>query len=115
MPPTTNWTVISARRGVAAPRGWPRRPMPAETLPHGQGAAVRSALALIRGYQVLFSWMYAGSCRFTPSCSHYAAESLRRFGLIRGGRLAVRRLLRCHPFGAHGIDPVPDLEPARRA
>jgi len=89
--------------------------MPAESLTQRPGAGVRCALALIRVYQLLFSWMYAGSCRFTPSCSHYAAESLRRFGLIRGGGLALRRLLRCHPFGAHGMDPVPDLEPARRA
>ena len=79
------------------------------------GAAVRIVLVLIRAYQLLFSWMYAGSCRFTPSCSHYAAESLQRFGLRRGGGLALRRLLRCHPFGAHGIDPVPDLGPAKRA
>jgi uncharacterized protein len=79
------------------------------------GTAARGLLALIRAYQVLFSWMYAGSCRFTPSCSHYASEAIRRFGLIRGGRLALRRLSRCHPFGAHGIDPVPDLGPARRA
>ena len=78
-------------------------------------ASVRFVLVLIRAYQLLFSWMYAGSCRFTPSCSHYAAESLQRFGLMRGGGLALRRLLRCHPFGAHGIDPVPDLGPVKRA
>jgi len=70
-------------------------------------AAVRVLLALIRTYQLLFAWMYAGSCRFTPSCSQYAAEAIRRFGALRGGRLAISRLMRCRPFGAHGIDPVP--------
>jgi putative membrane protein insertion efficiency factor len=75
---------------------------------------VRVALGLIRAYQLLFSWMYAGSCRFMPSCSHYAAESIRRFGVARGVAQAARRLVRCHPFGAHGIDPVPDLAPPER-
>lgn len=76
-----------------------------------QSAAARGVLALIRTYQLLFSWMYAGSCRFTPSCSEYAAESIRRFGFARGGLLAIRRLARCRPFGAHGMDPVPELLP----
>ena len=76
------------------------------------GAAQHVALFLIRAYQMAFSPMFAGSCRFTPSCSHYAAESIRRFGFIRGSRLAVRRLMRCHPFGAHGFDPVPDYAPS---
>jgi uncharacterized protein len=89
--------------------------MAAEPVPQDPGSGARVLLALIRAYQLLFSWMYAGSCRFTPSCSHYAAESIRRFGFFRGGGLALRRLARCHPFGAHGIDPVPDLGPARRA
>jgi putative membrane protein insertion efficiency factor len=89
--------------------------MPAEPVLESPGFAARALLALIRAYQLLFSWMYAGSCRFTPSCSHYAAESIRRFGLRRGSALAVRRLSRCHPFGAHGVDPVPDLAPLDRA
>ena len=76
------------------------------------GAAVRVVLALIRAYQLLFAWMYAGSCRLTPSCSHYAAESVRRFGIARGSRLALGRLMRCRPGGAYGIDPVPDFAPA---
>lgn len=76
------------------------------------GAAVRVVLALIRAYQLLFSWMYAGSCRLTPSCSHYAAESIRRFGIARGSGLALRRLTRCRPGGAYGIDPVPEFTPA---
>lgn len=47
-------------------------------------------------------------CRFTPSCSSYAIESLERHGLMRGSWLAVRRIGRCHPLGGHGFDPVPE-------
>ena len=70
-------------------------------------AGQRVALGLIRGYQLLFSPLFAGSCRFVPSCSAYAAEAIQRFGVVRGGALAARRLLRCHPFGGHGLDAVP--------
>jgi uncharacterized protein len=49
----------------------------------------------------------AGQCRFTPSCSEYALEAICRHGVARGGWLAVKRLLRCRPWGAHGPDPVP--------
>ena len=71
------------------------------------GVAQRAVLALIRGYQLAFSPFYAGSCRYVPSCSAYAQEAVERFGAMRGGLLAVRRLARCHPFGGHGLDPVP--------
>jgi putative membrane protein insertion efficiency factor len=67
----------------------------------------RVTLSLIRGYQLLFSPMFAGSCRYVPSCSVYAAEAVQRFGAVRGSALALRRLMRCHPFGGHGYDPVP--------
>jgi putative membrane protein insertion efficiency factor len=67
----------------------------------------RVALALVRGYQLLFSPMYAGSCRFVPSCSAYAVEAVERHGALRGSWLAVRRLARCRPLAAHGFDPVP--------
>lgn len=70
--------------------------------------AQRGALALLRAYQLAFSPLYAGSCRFVPSCSAYAAEAVRRFGVIRGSWLALRRLARCRPLAAHGFDPVPD-------
>lgn len=71
----------------------------------------RVLLAVIRFYQVAFAPMYAGSCRFVPSCSAYAAEAVERHGVARGGVLAARRLLRCHPFGRHGLDPVPPARP----
>lgn len=67
----------------------------------------RGALALLRFYKVLISPLFAGSCRFLPSCSDYAAEAVARFGVLGGSWLAARRLARCHPLGAHGLDPVP--------
>ena len=69
--------------------------------------AVRVALLLLRVYKVFISPYFYGSCRFLPSCADYAAEAVTRFGLIRGGWLAVRRLARCHPLCADGHDPVP--------
>ena len=65
------------------------------------------ALAGIRLYKVLISPMFAGSCRYLPSCSDYAAEAIYRFGVIRGSMLAAARLARCHPLGGHGLDAVP--------
>jgi putative membrane protein insertion efficiency factor len=67
----------------------------------------RLALVILRVYQVALSPLFAGSCRFVPSCSAYAVEAITRFGVIRGSGLAARRLLRCRPFAAHGFDPVP--------
>jgi putative membrane protein insertion efficiency factor len=69
--------------------------------------AQRGALRLLRAYKILLSPMFAGSCRFLPSCSDYAAEAVTRFGVVRGSLLAARRLARCHPLGPHGLDPVP--------
>jgi len=65
------------------------------------------ALWLIRAYQLLISPLIPNCCRFAPSCSHYAAEALRRYGLRRGLWLSLRRLARCHPFHPGGWDPVP--------
>jgi uncharacterized protein len=70
--------------------------------------SVRIALALIRAYKVLFSPLFTGSCRFVPSCATYSSEAIARFGVVRGGWLGARRLCRCHPFGGHGFDPVPN-------
>lgn len=81
-----------------------------ETAPGGLAAAAVTAglRALIRAYQLLLSPFLGGACRYYPSCSHYAMEALARHGAGRGGWLALRRLARCHPFGGHGFDPVPD-------
>jgi putative membrane protein insertion efficiency factor len=65
---------------------------------------------VVRAYQVTLSPIFGGSCRFDPSCSHYAIEAIDRHGAWRGTRLAGARLLRCHPFGSAGYDPVPDVE-----
>ena len=64
-------------------------------------------LALILLYQMTISPFTRGACRHVPSCSAYAAEAIRAHGAWRGGRLAAGRLLRCHPWGTHGYDPVP--------
>ena len=64
-------------------------------------------LVLIRVYQRFVSPYTPPSCRFYPSCSAYAVDAIARYGAWRGGYLAVRRLLRCHPFRAGGYDPVP--------
>jgi putative membrane protein insertion efficiency factor len=65
------------------------------------------ALSLIRFYQACLSPTLPSSCRFYPSCSEYAYEAVDRWGVRRGTGLALRRLLRCRPWGGHGYDPVP--------
>lgn len=67
----------------------------------------RIALALLRLYKLMVSPLFAGSCRFVPSCSEYAAGAISRFGVLQGSWLAARRLARCRPLAAHGFDPVP--------
>ncbi len=70
----------------------------------------RLFLALIRFYRRAISPMTPPSCRFTPTCSAYAEEAIRTHGAGRGGWLALRRLLRCHPLGPSGYDPVPRVK-----
>ena len=69
------------------------------------------AIFLIRGYQLLLSPLLGNNCRFQPTCSEYAVEAIRTQGLARGLWLAVRRIGRCHPWGAAGHDPVPPRRP----
>lgn len=73
----------------------------------------RFLLILIAFYRKAISPYTPPSCRFTPTCSSYAEEAIRRYGAARGGWLALRRLLSCHPFGRSGFDPVPDLDGRR--
>ncbi len=68
---------------------------------------------LIRVYQLAFSPLTAGSCRYEPSCSEYARQAIARFGAIQGSYLMAARLLRCHPWGGSGYDPVPEEFPGR--
>lgn len=85
-----------------------------------RGLIARALIAGVRGYQLAVSPALHAlggpgcGCRFTPTCSHYAAEALATHGALRGSALAARRLLRCHPWGPHGADPVP-APSARRA
>jgi putative membrane protein insertion efficiency factor len=73
----------------------------------------RVAVSLIEIYRTGISPLRLPCCRYLPTCSAYAAEAIERYGLVRGGWLALRRLLRCHPFHAGGHDPVPvAVEPA---
>lgn len=64
-------------------------------------------ILVVRGYQVVLSPHLPASCRYYPSCSHYAIEALGKHGALRGGWLAVKRIARCHPFRPGGFDPVP--------
>jgi putative membrane protein insertion efficiency factor len=69
------------------------------------------ALSLVHGYRTLISPVRGPCCRFTPTCSAYAIEAVERHGAWRGSLLALLRILRCHPFAAAGIDPVPATHP----
>ena len=64
-------------------------------------------ILLIRGYQLIVSPMLGSNCRFMPSCSEYALESLKVYGLIKGTYLTIKRIGKCHPWGSNGYDPIP--------
>ncbi len=67
----------------------------------------RPLLWFIRGYQRTVSPLLPASCRYEPTCSHYAYEAIERYGAARGSWIALKRLARCTPWGGHGWDPVP--------
>lgn len=67
----------------------------------------RIALFLIRLYQKTISRVLPPSCRFTPTCSHYGYEAIEKYGFVKGGWMAIKRVSRCHPFNPGGYDPVP--------
>jgi putative membrane protein insertion efficiency factor len=74
-----------------------------------QPVPVRMALLALRFYKAYLSILFAGSCRFEPTCSRYAYEAIERFGVTRGVWLGLKRLLRCHPLSRKsGYDPVPE-------
>ena len=71
----------------------------------------RILIGFITAYRYLLSPFIGQHCRFTPTCSEYAMEAIDRHGAGKGSWLAMRRLLRCHPFHAGGLDPVPEHFP----
>lgn len=96
--------VAAGASGVEAPPVGEGAPLPR---PHRRSPLAWVLWALIRLYQ-LVSAGRPSPCRFWPSCSAYALEAVERHGALKGGWLAARRLSRCHPWGPHGVDPVPD-------
>jgi uncharacterized protein len=65
---------------------------------------------LVKVYQILISPLIPATCRYQPTCSHYTVEALQKHGLLRGGRLALKRIFSCHPWGKSGYDPVPEKD-----
>ncbi len=65
-------------------------------------------IILIRAYQLIISPMLGSNCRFVPTCSEYAMESFKTHGLIKGLFLTIKRIGKCHPWGGHGYDPIPN-------
>jgi hypothetical protein len=88
--------------------------------PHARPAGLLSSagrlalLGAIRTYQYTLSAAFGPCCRFHPSCSHYGYEAVARFGALRGGWLAAKRIARCHPWNEGGEDPVPETWPAMK-
>lgn len=64
-------------------------------------------LFLIKAYKTLLSPILPPSCRYLPTCSEYSSQAIIKYGPLRGGWLALKRIARCHPWGGHGHDPVP--------
>ena len=64
-------------------------------------------IKIIRLYQIIISPLIGSNCRYTPSCSTYSIEALKKHGLMKGGKLSIKRILSCHPFGKSGPAPVP--------
>lgn len=64
-------------------------------------------MVLIKAYQMFLSPILPSSCRYTPTCSHYTMEALKKYGIFKGGWLGIKRISSCHPWGGSGYDPVP--------
>ena len=99
----------SWRFDVGAKAPTPQRAM-------NQSLAVRAALFALSFYKAYLSVLFAGTCRYEPTCSRYAYEAIERFGVLRGGWLGLKRLVRCHPLSRRfGYDPVPEKWEEMRA
>ena len=77
-------------------------------MPYVSRFATKVLIAFVRAYQAVLSPAMGGACRFEPTCSNYMIEALEVHGAAKGTLLGLWRILRCHPFGAHGYDPVPE-------
>ncbi len=69
--------------------------------------AIFLVLLPVRFYRLFISPLIPSSCRYTPTCSEYAVQAVQKHGPVKGTWLAIKRILRCHPWGGHGYDPVP--------
>ncbi len=86
-----------------------RRPADTPKIEAGRASAPAAlTIWMLRSYQRFVSPLLGPRCRYYPSCSEYARQAIERFGTLRGGWLALRRVCRCHPLTAGGLDPVPD-------
>lgn len=104
VPPSASSNATDSRGAGVREKGGARSPAPST-----QSAAVKAALAALRIYKVYLSILFAGSCRFEPTCSRYTYEAIERFGVMRGSWMGLKRLLRCHPLSRKfGYDPVPE-------
>lgn len=65
------------------------------------------AILFVKFYQAAISPLLPNSCRYTPTCSQYAIEAINKYGALKGSWMGLKRILRCHPWGGHGYDPVP--------
>tara|TARA_B100000214_G_scaffold265726_1_gene196797 strand:+ start:336 stop:557 length:222 start_codon:yes stop_codon:yes gene_type:complete len=65
------------------------------------------AYLIVKAYQLVVSPLLGTNCRYNPTCSAYALEALKKFGIIKGGLLSIKRVAKCHPWGGSGHDPVP--------
>lgn len=104
----------SCARGVCCAQRGPAEAVTEPMMPTSKHWGVRMALFALRVYKTYLSVLFAGSCRFEPSCSQYAYEAIERFGVARGVWLGTKRLLRCQPLSRRfGYDPVPEQRGSR--
>lgn len=82
------------------------------TSPKAPSFVAKSCLLLVNLYRYAISPLFPSRCRYYPTCSAYAHEAIVRYGAWTGGKLAIKRILRCHPWASHGVDPVPELDPS---
>jgi uncharacterized protein len=79
----------------------------AEEAPVATRGGGRLFIFLIRFYQAFISPLFGAKCRYTPTCSEYGIQAIKKYGALKGARLAMKRFLSCHPWGKSGYDPVP--------